>query len=101
MHNLAELLIKGLKDAIAPMITTTTLKNTQNEWFSNTLMGKILPYQKAVWYNTVFHWDEHKQHRNYYKFHLDKAKTNFTSTRINNCNDQKTMWKTIKLLVLK
>lgn len=76
-----------------------------NPWYSNYLKEfkkkKEHKRRKAVLTNNQQHWAEYKIERNRYKKELNSTKDKYIRRKLANCSDQKTMWRTIKLLVLR
>lgn len=103
MHNIFE---KELIRVIDKFMVLKSIKlNDRNKWYTNNL--KVLKRQKVESYFRFIHtgleedWDLYKRTRNNYKNALNKTKSEYIKNKINNASDQKTMWKTIKSLVLK
>ncbi|XP_075158150.1 uncharacterized protein LOC142231427 [Haematobia irritans] len=103
----AERPFESINRALHPMICTkeTKSKKLPNYWFNSNLkrmqVHKQQLHQRAVWINDNTSWENYRHFRNQYKSQLRSAKETFISNKIDNCTDQRSMWKTIKEFVLK
>lgn len=103
------LLSKGLQEALEECVKVLTVKkrvySCSNKWFTNDLnelkVKKIQCYKKASIYNIIDDWYEYRRLRNLYRYKLQLAKKRYICNKIENCANQKEMWKSIKKLVLK
>lgn len=102
----ADVFSKCLKQIVNEFIIVKKLKTVNNcEWYSNNL--KALKIQRdrqyrlaKISYSTV-EWNLYKKLRNKYKVKINNAKNRYISSKIDGAENQKSMWKSIKTLVLK
>lgn len=102
----ANMFSNSLRNIINDFVITTTIKHNNNcEWFSNELevlkSEKVRQYRMAIFDNNMNQWSKYKSLRNNYKNKINSAKKRFISNKIDYASDQKSMWRTIKTLVLK
>lgn len=105
-NEISNLLITSINFSLSPMIKNITLNNCKNnKWFNLNLKemkrNKTALYQSAKWFNSDWHWNNYKLYRNEYVSEITLAKKTFVNNKIDNCEDQKSMWKAIKEVVLK
>lgn len=101
----ADIFSNTFRNIISEQIVLIKRTNiTSNNWFSNELhslkQNKVAQYKIATYTNNEIEWNKYKSIRNEYKNNLHYAKKNHISNKIQNCRDQKHMWKNIKKLVL-
>lgn len=81
------------------------IKSYRNEWFCENLRrlkaDKIRLYEIAKLSSSETEWNGYKTARNRYKSAIQEAKNKYITGKIDNSHDQKTMWRTLKQLVLK
>lgn len=105
--NFANILVNSINNSLNPMIVSKNIQITNNtkQWFNNNLKEmkkmKIHLYNLAVWFDNDYHWENYNILRNEYTSELEKAKGSYINNKVNECTNQKDMWRTIKELVLK
>lgn len=96
---------KSLNDCVKKGLKRKRINENENRWFSEELNAmknqKIYAFQRASVINNETEWLRYTNIRNRYKNKLQHAKKNFICNKIQLCRDQKSMWRTIKTLVLK
>lgn len=106
VHNISMNFSAKLKTVVEKMMTVRSINGARmnNNWFNQYLYNmkqtKIQLHQIAVWTNNSSDWNKYKVYRNKYAVELQSAKNNFIARKIDQSNDQKSMWRTIKTLVL-
>lgn len=79
--------------------------SNNDQWFTQELnvlkQNKIRSFQRASLFNMPADWVNYRNIRNTYKNKLSAAKRNYVCNKIESCNNQKSMWRTLKKLVLK
>lgn len=95
----------SLKKVVSKFVVTKKISNIKsNAWFCNELAllknSKVNQYKIAVWINNETEWENYRKIRNFYKNKLDQAKNNYVNNKIETSKDQKSMWRTIKEMVL-
>lgn len=105
-NEISNRLVTSINGSLSPMIKNITLNNCKNnKWFNRNLeelkRNKTALYQAAIWFNDDWHWSNYKLYRNEFVSEIARAKEAFVNKKIDNCLDQKSMWKAIKEVVLK
>lgn len=101
----AKFLENALINTVNEMKVEKFVNERQFEWFSNDLRNlrqrKIDQYNRAALSDLESEWENYKNLRNMYKKSVRRTKSNFIKKQIGKATDQKSMWRTIKNLVLR
>lgn len=109
LHDLNSLSV-ALQDGLMYCVTKLTTRkkmvpSNNDQWFTQELnvlkQNKIRSFQRASLFNVPADWVNYRNIRNTYKNKLSAAKRNYVCNKIESCNNQKSMWRTLKKLVLK
>lgn len=102
---LSKKLQKSLAECVSELTVRKRIFPRDNKWFTIELQElknkKVRYHQRACILNLPEDWYEYRRLRNWYKSKLQSAKRNYMCNKIENCSNQKDMWRVIKVLVFK